>query len=111
MNTATATQRIQTSCVLSFALLISGTTGAVHLAEHSADGFSQQGHATFSDDASSCTASQGPRVIIFDQGPRSNPGPCQRTGAAAVTVPTVRLAKPLSGDPYLRSGDTTRYSF
>ncbi|WP_217474546.1 hypothetical protein [Stutzerimonas stutzeri] len=111
MNTATATQRIQTSCVLSFALLISGTTGAVHLAEHDANGFSRQGHASFTDDTSSCTASQGPRVIIFDQGARANAGPCQRTESTAVTVPTVRLAKPLSGDPYLRSGDTTRYSF
>ncbi|WP_152523737.1 hypothetical protein [Stutzerimonas stutzeri] len=109
MNTATTSQRIQTSCVLSFALLISGTTGAVHLTEHGTDGLSRQRQASFSEDSSNCVVSRGPRVIIFDQG--ANPAPCQGSGSTAIALPTVRLAEPLSGDPYRRSSDSTRYSF
>ena len=111
MNTATTTQRIQTSCVLSFALLISGTTGAVHLAEHGTDGLSRQRQASFSEDSSNCAVNLGPRVIIFDQGARSNPGSCQGSGSTAIALPTVRLAEPLSGEAYRRSSDSTRYSF
>lgn len=109
MNTATTTQRIQTSCVLSFALLISGTTGAVHLAEHGTEGLSRQPQASYSEAISNCAVSRGPRVIIFDQG--AKPEPCQDSGSTATALPTVRLAEPLSGDPYRRSSDSTRYSF
>ena len=83
----------------------------LHLAEHGTDGLSRQRQASFSEDSSNCAVSRGPRVIIFDQGARSNPGSCQGSGSTAIALPTVRLAEPLSGEAYRRSSDSTRYSF
>jgi hypothetical protein len=112
MNTATATHRIQTSCVLSLALLISGTTSASHMSEHTGGELYRQGHESFARDTPNCAGSHGPRVIIFDHGFRQTAPSCNdASGSATNTSPPVRLARPLSGIQYIRSHDSVRYSF
>jgi len=112
MNTATATQRVQTTCVLGLALLISGTTGAVHIAQHTDGELYRQGHESFARDVPSCANNSVSRAIIFDHGARRIAPSCGATsGSVTVTPPPVRLARPLSDGQYIRSGDSIRYSF
>lgn len=112
MNTATATQRLQTTCLLGLTLLISGTTGVVHIAQHSDDGLYRQGYENFSRDVPSCANSQGGQAIIFDHGARRTAPSCSAvSGSVTITPPPVRLARPLSDNRYIRSGESIRYSF
>jgi hypothetical protein len=112
MNTATATHRIQTSCVLSLALLISGTANAAHGPEHVGAELYRHGHESFAPDKPSCVGRQGPRVIIFDQGIRQTAPSCNTATRGSVTItPPIRLARPLSGSQYIPSSDSIRYSF
>ncbi|NKQ12773.1 hypothetical protein [Pseudomonas sp. SST3] len=113
MNTATATHRIQTSCVLSLALLISGTTNAAHGPEHVGAELYRHGHESFAPDGPSCVGRQGPRVIIFDQDLRQTAPSCNTAtrGSVTITPPPIRLARPLSGSQYIPSSDSIRYSF
>jgi hypothetical protein len=110
MNTATATQRIQATCVLSLTLLVSGTTSAAHMHDHSDNELYR--YESFATDTPDCVRSHAPRVIIFGQGFRQTAHTCNPgAGSATVASPPARLARPLSGNPYIRSGDSIRYSF
>ena len=110
MNTATATQRIQATCILTFTLLVSGTTNAAQMPEHPDSELYR--YESFAPDTPSCARSHAPRVIIFGQGFRQTAQTCNPgAGSATVTSPPARLARPLSGSPYIRSGDSIRYSF
>jgi len=103
---------MQTTCALSLALLISGTTGAAHMTEHTGGELYRQEYESFPRDTSSCASSHGARVIIFDHGFRRTAPSCSASsGSVTITPPPIRLARPLSGDPYIRSGDSIRYSF
>ncbi|MCQ4313476.1 hypothetical protein NAV33_16500 [Pseudomonas stutzeri] len=108
MNTAATTQRIQTTCALSIALLISGTTSANQGFEQPGSEVYRQGYESFAVDTPSCDSSQDPRIIIFG-GARQTATPC--SDANTTITPPVRLARPLSGRQYIRSGDSIRYSF
>lgn len=110
MNTATATQCIQTTCALSIALLISGTASASQGSQQSGDEMYRQGYESFAAETPSCASSQDPRVIIFG-GARQLATPCSDANTSMTIKSPVRLARPLSGRQYIRSGDSIRYSF
>lgn len=112
MNTASKTQRLQSTCVLSLALLISGTTGVAHIAQHTDGELYGRGHESLARDVSSCANDLGGRAIIYDHGVRRIAPSCSAiSGSATITPPPVRLARPLSDSQYIRSGDSIRYSF
>ena len=112
MNTATATHRIQTLSALSIALLISGTTNASHKADAATD---QQFPIRYQDAplrASSCSGYGESRTIILNLGASRIASPCAGASSTDANAPApIRLAKPLSGSPYMRSEDSIRYSF
>lgn len=109
MNTATATQRIQTTCALSLALLVSGTTTAAHMFDHADSELYRHEHPA--PETPSCGHSHGPQVITFGHGFRQTSQPCDAANTSVTIMPPVRLARPLSGSQYMRSSDGIRYSF
>ncbi len=110
MNATPVTQRIQTTCALGFALLISGTTNASHRAELFDGQANRQGYEIYSNDATGCLATQRPRVTIFEHGTGQAAPTCSK-GAQPVTPPAIRLARPLPGSGYNQLNGSIRYSF
>jgi hypothetical protein len=110
MNTAVTTQHFQTTCALSIALLISGTTSANQGSEQPGGEVYRQGYESFAVDIPSCANNRDPRIIIFDS-IRQAATPCGDASKSMTITPPVRLARPLSGRQYIRSGDSIRYSF
>lgn len=107
----TATQCIRTTCVLSIALLICGTTVATQISERAKAKLYPQGYDSLARDTYSC-ASGDPAAIAFDHGVRQGVPSCDdSTRRVTVSPSPVRLAKPLSDNHYIRSGDSIRYSF
>ena len=100
MNTATATQRLQAICLLSLALLVSLTSDGAH--EHTGDNRSE--HLIRA--SPGCADSHEPLGNDIDHLSCDTPSEFK-----ALTPPPMRLAEPLSGSQYLRSGDNIRYSF
>ena len=108
MNTTTATQRIQTLSALSLALLISGTTNASHKAGSAYDEQHLHEYESAAQGTSGCAAGKN----IYDLGSRQSVSPCIVVNHADTPSPApIRLAKPLSGSQYIRSGESIRYSF
>ena len=107
MNTTTATQRIQTLSALSLALLISGTTNASHKAGSAYDEHLHE-YERAAQGTSHCAAGKN----IYNLGSRQSVSPCIGVNHTETRSPApIRLAKPLSGSPYIRSGESIRYSF
>ncbi|MCQ4322490.1 hypothetical protein [Stutzerimonas stutzeri] len=108
MNTTTAAQRIQTLSALSLALLISGTTNASY---KSASAYDEQHLHEYESTAqawSHCATGKN----IHNLGSRQSISPCIGVNHAETRSPVpIRLAKPLSGSRYIRSGESIRYSF
>lgn len=100
MNTATATQRLQAICVLSLALLASLTSDGAH--DHT--GGDRPEHLIRA--SPGCADSHGSLGNDIDHLSCNNSGDFE-----SLTPPPIRLVKPLSGSPYIRSGDNIRYSF
>lgn len=97
MNTAIATQRIQTTCLLSLALLISLTSDHTHISEHPE--VKQPGIFILA--SPDCTESH-----------KASNEACNTLGEfETILPPPMRLVRPLSESPYLRPGDSIRYSF
>lgn len=110
MNTATATHHIHTTCALSIALLISGTANLSHGTEQASGSAYRQRYESFAKDSPNCAIS-GSRVIFFESSSRQAEGTCTISDALTTPPPQVRLARPLSGSRYIRSGENIRYSF
>ncbi|WP_019340687.1 hypothetical protein [Stutzerimonas stutzeri] len=109
MNTTTAAHCFQTISALSLALLIGGTAGAHQRLISS----SEDGHLHEYDHAvqSKTGCANGWRATLFNLGAHSHGPQCAGASSADTSVPApIRLAKPLSGNPY-RSGESIRYSF
>lgn len=108
MNTTIATQRLQTLSALSLALLISGTTNAGY---QSASAYDEQHLHEYERSAlasSHCAAGKN----IYNLGSRQSISRCIGVNHAETGSPApIRLAKPLSGSQYIRSGESIRYSF
>lgn len=113
MNTATATQRFQTTWVLSLALLICGTTDAAHISEHVDGELYRHGQERFARDTTPhCVNSLGSRTIIVEHDARLAAPSCSTAaGSVTTTPPPVRLARPLTDSQYIRFNDSIRYSF
>ncbi len=108
MNTTTATQRFQTLSALSLALLISGTTNASHKSGSAYDEQHLHEYESAAQGTSHCTAGKN----IYNLGSRQSVSPCIGVNHAETQSPApIRLAKPLSGSQYIRSGESIRYSF
>ena len=112
MNTATATQCIQTTFALSIALLISGTTVASSKSPQTVAEVYRQGYESLAENAPNCAGSLRSRALIVDHGLRQAAPSCSDASESInVTPPPVRLARPLSDSQYIRSGESIRYSF
>ncbi len=110
MNTATVSHRIPTLTALSIALLISGTTHASHRADSSQTLHPQDVENATSNRADCGTGISGP--IADTPNSRSAVPACADDGRAGTATPApIRLAKPLLGNPYRRSGEGIRYTF
>lgn len=107
----TATQCVRTTCVLSFALLICGTTIATQISEHAQRPLYPKGYESLARDTSGCASGES-RAVISDHGVRQTALPCNESSRPARLAPSpVHLARPLSDRQYIRSGDGIRYSF
>ena len=111
MNTATATHRFQTISALSIALLISGTTSASHRSDSSNTPPHSYGYedVDVGKGIQSCKNSVG--AVVSNLGTRQVRPPCGGPSSTTDAPSPIRLAKPLSGRPYLRSIESIRYSF
>lgn len=106
----TATQCVRTTCVLSIALLICGTTVATQISEYTQAKLYPKGYEALATGPSSC-ASDESRAVVLD-GVRQTLSSCNDSSQPASISPSpVRLARPLSDRQYIRSGDGIRYSF
>lgn len=106
MNTAIATQRIQSTCVLTLALLMHGASDAGHLSKHNAS----DRHDSFVQDAPRCAdRHHGTRATIaeYDAGPA--PLSCNTPKGSEASAPA-GLASPLPGQD-IRANQSIRYSF
>lgn len=106
----TSTQRIRTFSALSLALLISGTSYASHKSELATESAYPHGYEKAPRLTSNCVG--GPSAVISNLGSQPAASGCAGSNLADATAPVpIRLAKPLSSNPYMRSSDNIRYSF
>lgn len=111
MNTTTAAQRIQTISALSLALLISGTTSASHKSDTTGE-FHLHEYDSAVRGSPHCTSGHAGGKSMPDLGSRQSARTCLGADRFEMSPPaTIRLAKPLSGSQYIRSGDSIRYTF
>lgn len=111
MNTATATHRTQAFSALSLALLISGTSYAGHKSDAVSDHLYPHGYKDVSQHTANCASGGESAAIIFSLGAQPTGHCAKPNGIGAAAPAPIRLAKPLSGTPYMRTGESTRYSF
>lgn len=103
MNTATATQRLQTTCLLSLAMLISLTSDGAHVPSDPG------GDRAESRASPSCTDGREPMGIIVSYA--AAPSCNTLTEFGTITPPPVRLVSPVPGSRYLFPDDNIRYAF
>lgn len=103
MNRAITAQRFHTTGLLSLALLISLTSDGGHLPEHP-DGTSPEALIRA---LPNCAQTLEPQDLVVDE----TVVRCDSSELEATLPRPIRLARPLSGSPYPRPGDSTRYSF
>ncbi len=109
MNTATATHLIQTISALSIALLCSGTTSASHRHDAAKAEPYPHGYEDVAKGTAGCRS--GDKATVSYIGTQPVISRCHEMTRSADASSPIRLAKPLSGSPYLRSGESIRYSF
>ena len=101
MSTAAAIQRVQTSGLLSLALLITLTGDINPIDEHT----SGSENAVWA--SPNCA-----QVINANHGPSQAAAYCKTLSEfETVLPPPMRLVRPTSGNQYRRLGESTRYSF
>lgn len=111
MNTATASHRIQALSALSLALLISGTSHGSNRSELASGERLPGGHESAILASQDCPGPKG-HMLSFKLGAsQSTPSCIGNDNPKAVSPAPIRLAKPLLGSPYNRTGESIRYSF
>lgn len=112
MNTATATHLTRAFSALSLALLISGTSYAGHKSDALSDYLYPPGDKDAPQRRADCARGGESAAIIFSLGGQPTGQACTNLNGIDAAAPApIRLAKPLSGTPYMRSGHSIRYSF
>lgn len=105
MNTATATQRLQTTCLLSLALLIGLASDGPHVPSHIGSDRAESLIRT----SPSCTDRREPMGIIVSYGSAPSCNTLMEFGT--ITSPHMRLMSPVPGSRYLFPDDNIRYAF